>query len=124
MNKSTDTLKGANLQSAVRTVLRRCRPITAFTSINTFLLGSMVAYAQSATGPVASQAPMPKLEEVVVTAQRRKQTVQDVPYNISVIDPKQIDESGATTLERSHPSRSRPGHRRYGTGFPRSARTT
>ena len=48
--------------------------------------------------PTAAEAPTPVLKEIVVTAQRRKQTVQDVPYNISVIDPKQIDESGATTL--------------------------
>jgi iron complex outermembrane recepter protein len=98
MKKSSDPLNGASLHRAVRTALRRCRPITAFTSINTVLLGSMVAYGQTATTPTASEAPMSQLKEIVVTAQRRKQTVQDVPYNISVIDPRQIEESGATTL--------------------------
>lgn len=98
MKRNSDPVSGATPQSAVRALLRRCRPITAFTSINTVLLGSMVAYAQSPATPAAAQAPTPVLKEVVVTAQRRKQTVQDVPYNISVIDPRQIDESGATTL--------------------------
>jgi iron complex outermembrane recepter protein len=101
MKKNSDPLNRASLQSVVRTILRRCRPITAFTSINTLLLGSMVAYGQSATAPAsptASPAPMSELKEIVVTAQRRKQTVQDVPYNISVIDPRQIEQSGATTL--------------------------
>lgn len=96
MKKDSDPVTGLSLHSAVRAILRRCRPITAFTSINTALLGSMVAYAQ--TTPTAVEAPAPVLKEIVVTAQRRQQTVQDVPYNISVIDPKQIDESGATTL--------------------------
>jgi iron complex outermembrane recepter protein len=101
MKKSSDPLNRAGLQSAVHTILRRCRPMTAFTSINTLLLGSMVAYGQSATAPAsptASPAPVSELKEIVVTAQRRKQTVQDVPYNISVIDPRQIEQSGATTL--------------------------
>ncbi|MGA8706023.1 MAG: Plug domain-containing protein, partial [Steroidobacteraceae bacterium] len=39
------------------------------------------------------------LSEVVVTAQRRSQTVQDIPYNISVVDQNAISESGATTLD-------------------------
>ncbi|HUA26992.1 MAG TPA: TonB-dependent receptor [Steroidobacteraceae bacterium] len=101
MKKSSDPLNRASPRSAVRTILRRCRPITAVTSINTILLGSMVAYGQSATAPAsptASPAPISELKEIVVTAQRRKQTVQDVPYNISVIDPRQIEQSGATTL--------------------------
>jgi iron complex outermembrane recepter protein len=98
MKKDSDPVTGLGLQGAVRAILRRYRPITAFTSINTVLLGSMVAYAQSPATPTAAQAPTPVLKEIVVTAQRREETVQDVPYNISVIDPRQIDESGATTL--------------------------
>jgi len=39
------------------------------------------------------------LTEVTVTAQRRIETTQDIPYNISVIDPDQILRSGATTLD-------------------------
>jgi outer membrane receptor protein involved in Fe transport len=38
------------------------------------------------------------LQEVVVTAERRNETVQDVPYNITAIDSAAIESSGAATL--------------------------
>jgi iron complex outermembrane receptor protein len=39
------------------------------------------------------------LQEVVVTAQRRQQTLEAVPYSISVVSPDQIAATGATDLE-------------------------
>ena len=37
--------------------------------------------------------------DIVVTAQRRSQTLQDIPYNISVVNPAAIAASGATTID-------------------------
>jgi iron complex outermembrane recepter protein len=39
------------------------------------------------------------LQEVVVTAQRRQQTLEAVPYSISVVSPEQIAATGATDIE-------------------------
>jgi outer membrane receptor protein involved in Fe transport len=39
-----------------------------------------------------------QLEEIVVTATRREQSVQDIPYNISVIDGDSLAASGVTSL--------------------------
>ena len=38
----------------------------------------MVVYAE--TTPTAVEAPAPRTQEIVVTAKRRQQTVEDVPY--------------------------------------------
>jgi len=43
-------------------------------------------------------AAQPELEEVVVTATRRAQAVQDVPYSISVLNGQTIDNTGVTDL--------------------------
>ncbi|MGH8290378.1 MAG: hypothetical protein ACREV7_15365 [Steroidobacteraceae bacterium] len=98
MKKCSDPLIRATLRDAVRTVLRRSRPVSAFTSINTVLLSSMGALVQSPASLAATETSAPVLHEIVVTAQRRRETVQEIPYNISVIDSRQIAESGATTL--------------------------
>jgi outer membrane receptor protein involved in Fe transport len=63
-------------------------------------LGATGAGAQQApSGVSTSTSDSAVLSEVVVTAQRRTQTVQDIPYNISVVDQNAISESGATTLD-------------------------
>ncbi|MEM8660650.1 MAG: TonB-dependent receptor, partial [Pseudomonadota bacterium] len=49
----------------------------------------------------------PLLEEVVVTATRRAQSVQDVPYNISAIDGQQLKRAGITNM--SELTKSIPG---------------
>jgi len=62
------------------------------------------AHAQTApesasTTPPSTSAPQSSgLQEVVVTAQRRAQSVQDVPYNISAISSASMQEAGATSI--------------------------
>lgn len=63
----------------------RVRPVrTAIASAVSLALGMASARAQEAPPP-ANQAGATTLKEIVVTAQYRKQTVQDIPYNISVV---------------------------------------
>ena len=40
----------------------------------------------------------PELQEITVTATRRTQTVEAVPYSISVVSPEQIAASGAVDI--------------------------
>ncbi len=64
----------------------------------TLLLGSLGAYAQTpAPAPSGANAEL-AIPEIVVTAQRRSESIQDVPYNITVVAPDQIAASGATSL--------------------------
>jgi outer membrane receptor protein involved in Fe transport len=87
------------LRDAIRAALHQCGHFSRYTSINTLLLGSLGNYAQSApaTNP-AEDTTQSAIPEIVVTAQRRSESIQDVPYNISVVDPGQLTQSGATSL--------------------------
>ena len=40
-----------------------------------------------------------EVEEVVVTANKKEQTLQDIPMNISVISEESLDERGITNPE-------------------------
>ena len=75
------------LRRSIRSVLAQCGTVS--------LLSSMGAHAQTAATPDNSGLTIP---EIVVTAQRRTESIQDVPYNITVVDPTQIAASGATSL--------------------------
>ena len=86
------------LRAAVRRTLRECLHLSRFASAGGLLLGSLSAYAQTvpdSSGPPAASA---GLQEIVVTAQRRSQTVQDVPYNISAVGSAAIEQSGAQSI--------------------------
>jgi outer membrane receptor protein involved in Fe transport len=85
-----------SLTVAVRTVLRRHRQAVPLASAAAIFLGSSHVGAQQASGNPAEST---GLQEVLVTAQRRSQNVQDIPYNISVVTPEAIAASGATTLD-------------------------
>ena len=57
---------------------------TAVASAVSLALGMASAKAQEATAPAPRDEPV-ELQEITVTAQRRTQTIQDIPYNISVV---------------------------------------
>ncbi|MGA0265708.1 MAG: TonB-dependent receptor [Lysobacterales bacterium] len=57
-------------------------------------LSSAVTATLALTGTTAVQADEDVLEEVIVTANKREQTVQDIPMNISVLDALMIEERG------------------------------
>jgi iron complex outermembrane recepter protein len=54
------------------------------------------APAQQSPGPAS--APGPALEEITVTANRREQTLEAVPYNMSVVSAEQLAQSNVTDL--------------------------
>src|ERR1700721_814443 len=61
--------------------------------------GSFALYglAQPAAAEPADQAP-DALQEITVTATRREQSLEAVPYSMSVISAAQIEASGATDI--------------------------
>lgn len=61
------------------------------------LLLPCTAFAQEAV-PAASQSAVAGDDEIVVTAQKREERLQDVPISISVIGGEQIQQSGASQL--------------------------
>lgn len=59
------------------------------------------ALAQQATAPAAGPGPAPtgnELSEITVTATRRTETLESVPYSISVVTAAQLAQSGVTDL--------------------------
>jgi iron complex outermembrane receptor protein len=79
----------------------RCAPAvgrgTLAASISLILASSPAVYAQQAPAQGGS-ARLDTLEEVTVTAQRRSQSVQDIPYNISVVTGDELSRTGTTGL--------------------------
>lgn len=59
--------------------------------------GAMIA-AVLAVGATAVQAQDSGIEEIMVTATRRSQSIQDIPYNISAMSGDQLEEAGITSL--------------------------
>jgi iron complex outermembrane receptor protein len=63
---------------------------------------------------VAQEADSPQLSEVTVTANRREQTLEAVPYSISVVSAAQLDQAGVTDIASL--SQSVPGLSMYDYG--------
>jgi outer membrane receptor protein involved in Fe transport len=69
------------------------------------LVGTTAAMAQSPSGgtaPAETQAPAARtgLEEIVVTARKRTESLQDVPVAVSAISPLQLESNMATDLSK------------------------
>ncbi len=82
------------LHAMVRTIVRQAARATWYAS-GGILLSTVAAEAQ--VSPEASPSSS-TVQEIVVTAQRRIQSVQDVPYNISAVGQGAIQESGASSI--------------------------
>jgi iron complex outermembrane recepter protein len=69
-------------------------------SISLILASTSAVYAQQSPGQPAGPpaGKLDTLEEVTVTAQRRVQSVQDIPYNISVVSGDELTRTGTTGL--------------------------
>jgi iron complex outermembrane receptor protein len=50
--------------------------------------------------PAAAQNNSPALEEVMVTAQKREQSLRDVPISVSALSSKKLEDAGITSIER------------------------
>jgi iron complex outermembrane receptor protein len=77
---------------------------------STLLLGAGLAALLSATAHAQDKAPAepstttaqeePNSNDIIVTARRRSESAQDIPLAVSVLDAKQLDETGAFNVNR------------------------
>jgi len=58
-----------------------------------------VAIALSLTAPAIAQNDSPALEEVMVTAQKRPQSLRDVPLSVNALSGEKIESAGITNIE-------------------------
>jgi outer membrane receptor protein involved in Fe transport len=79
-------------------VLRQCRANSVLLSGAALILAAPGTFAQTTPSNAQPAADSGALTEITVTAQRRTQTVQDIPYNISVVGAADITNSGATNI--------------------------
>jgi iron complex outermembrane recepter protein len=98
MNRSTSVgyRKRAELRSVVRGILRQRRTVLV-SSATMLMLSGVTTHAQEKQD-TGQPAPTSGLAEVVVSAQRRNENIQDVPYNISVIGGDALQSSATVSL--------------------------
>src|ERR1043165_3009475 len=63
------------------------------------LSAAIVACLASAGASQAQEATTTFLEEIVVTAQKRVEKLQDVPISVTVVDEKQLDNQSVYSIE-------------------------
>ena len=76
-----------------RTIVRRGVPVAS-----ALLVAMPAAYAQQAP-PSAAGPPTGGLEEVVVTAQKRVENLQDVPISVQVLDTTKLDQLNIANID-------------------------
>lgn len=72
-------------------------PCAAAAAVLTLMLAQVPALAQDST-PAAEAKEAPKLDTVVVSAQRRREPVREVPLTTNVLDAQQLERGGQQTL--------------------------
>jgi iron complex outermembrane recepter protein len=85
-----------NHPNSLRRTLEAITPVRAAVCVALYGL-SPAAHAQQAPAAVSDQTPS-ALQEVTVTATRRTQTLEAVPYSMSVVSADRLAESGVTDL--------------------------
>ena len=77
-----------------RTILRTGIPVAS-----ALLVAMPAAYAQQAPATAGAGATAGGLEEVVVTAQKRVENLQDVPISVQVLDTAKLDQLNIATID-------------------------
>ena len=85
-----------SLRNAISLVLRREHPRLLMTAVLASVSSAAFAQSQADADDAAARA----LEEIVVTASRRSQTLQDVPYNISAVSGDALQRANVADLSR------------------------
>jgi iron complex outermembrane receptor protein len=96
--KLVDVRRKQELRPAVQYILRQSRHAAIVSSAATLLLATgrpAQAQADAAAGNTSSE---PALAEIVVSAQKRTQSLQDVPYNISAIAGDALRDAGVISI--------------------------
>src|SRR5439155_6906470 len=76
------------------TILRTGIPVAS-----ALLVAMPAAYAQQAPATAGAGATAGGLEEVVVTAQKRVENLQDVPISVQVLDTAKLDQLNIATID-------------------------
>lgn len=63
------------------------------------VFGSAAAIAENATSAAQSDSPSTKMEEIVVTAQRREQAIGDVPQSVQALTDEYLQDTGVKSLD-------------------------
>ena len=72
--------------------------VSAKTSVSAAVVLALYGMPQTVRAEQQAQGPSDALEEIIVTASRRQQTLESVPYNLSVVSPEDIARTGVKDL--------------------------
>lgn len=101
INGDSQRVAARPVRETIRRILRQSGYKSAWVGIPTLILSTVVAHAQNENmKPHGRHGQSAELKTIVVTAQLRRQTAQQIPYNITVIDPHQISQSGVTSINQ------------------------